>query len=160
MHSRIYYRVIVPATLRYRLLSEKRGAVCPNSGSVFVRWSKGILRKEGRGETRRTGAQLRSKALVGYLARLDEKYAQGGGAVREDVPTLERNALPGVPRGMKPWGKPHRSSPPSPVLELHSPRRKGRWPGLFWFILPSSSPKVTAASAEHDDQQDDDNDRC
>src|SRR5659263_651529 len=30
---------------------------------------------------------------------------------------------------------------------------------LFWLILPSSSPKVTAASAEHYDQQDDDNDR-
>jgi len=108
MHSRIYYRVIVPATLRYRLLSEKRGAVCPNSGSVFVRWSKGILRKEGRGETRRTGAQLRSKALVGYLSRFDERHATGG------RPTPEWDTLPGVPRRGIGEGRAGREGAPTP----------------------------------------------
>ena len=33
-------------------------------------------------------------------------------------------------------------------------------PFPYWLILPTSSPKVTAASAEHYDQQDDDDDRC
>src|SRR3990172_8819837 len=33
--------VILPASLRYRLLSETRGVVCPNFGSVFVLWQEG-----------------------------------------------------------------------------------------------------------------------
>ena len=39
--------VILLAGLRYRLLSETRVAVCPNFGSVFVLWLKGIPRKKG-----------------------------------------------------------------------------------------------------------------
>ena len=46
-HSRTTNTVILLAGLRYRLLSETRVAVCPNFGSVFVLWLKGIPRKKG-----------------------------------------------------------------------------------------------------------------
>jgi hypothetical protein len=32
----------MPASLRNRLLSETRVAVCPNFGSVFVLWQEGV----------------------------------------------------------------------------------------------------------------------
>jgi hypothetical protein len=38
---RITYMVILPASLRYRLLSETRVVGCPNFGSVFVLWQEG-----------------------------------------------------------------------------------------------------------------------
>ena len=41
MHSCITQRVILPPSLRYRLLSETRGAVCLILGPVFVLWQEG-----------------------------------------------------------------------------------------------------------------------
>ena len=40
----ITHTVILPASLRYRLLSEMRAAVCPTFGSVFVLWQEGAPR--------------------------------------------------------------------------------------------------------------------
>ena len=52
MHSRITHRVILPASLRYRLLSETRGAVCLILGPVFVLWFEGYSAEEGRSQAK------------------------------------------------------------------------------------------------------------
>ena len=85
MHSCITHKVILPACLRYRLLSETRVAVCLILESVFVLWQEGA--PEGSVELL-AGEAVFAGGLDGPLDKALALRDADPGGVDEEAPLL------------------------------------------------------------------------